>query len=143
MASALAHVKAEWKLFKHDAPGVRFSQHRERMRHRSRKHTAIALAAGITLLVVGFAMLFMPGPGLLGILFGLGLIAASSQRLSRFLDQLEVRARRLGRHTKQRWVALSGAGKASLLLGIGAFVGVAMMVMWKFVVGTYVLALLG
>jgi hypothetical protein len=88
-------------------------------------------------------MLFVPGPGLLAILFGLGLIAASSQRLSGFLDRFEVRGRRLGRHLKQRWVALSGAGKASLLLGIGAFVGAAMMVMWKFVVGTYVLALLG
>lgn len=143
MDGALAHVKAEWKLFKHDSPGVRFSKHRERMQHRSKKAKAAALAAGFILLAGGAVMLFIPGPGLLVILFGLGLLASQSAPLAGFLDRLEVRARRLGRHLKQRWVALSGAAKGSLLLGVGAIVGASMMVMWKYVVGAYVLRLIG
>src|SRR5690349_12986167 len=120
MDGALTHVKAEWKLFKHDSPGVRFTKHRERMLHRSKKAKAAAVAAGCLLVAGGGVMLFIPGPGLLVILFGLGLLAAQSPRLARFLDRLEVRARRLGRHLKQRWVALSGPAKGSLLLGVGA-----------------------
>ena len=143
MASALAHVKAEWVLFKHDPPGVRFRKHRERMLHRSKKAKAAALVAGCILLAGGVVMLFIPGPGLLVIFFGLGLLASQSPRLARLLDRLEVRARRLGRHVKQRWVALSGPAKGSLLLGIGAIVGASMMVMWKYVVGAYVLRLIG
>ena len=142
MAGALAHVKQEWKLFKHDPPGPRFCNHRERMKHRSRTHGVIAVAIGIVLLAGGFVLLFMPGPGIPLIVFGLALIAAHSQRLSGFLDTGECRLRRLGRHTKARWVAMSGASRVSVIVAIGAVVGAAMMVMWKFVVSTYVLDLI-
>lgn len=143
MASALAHVKQEWELFKHDSPGFRFCNHRERMKHRSRWHTVIALSIGVVLEIAGFLLLFIPGPGLLVIFFGLGLIAANSARLASFLDRVEVRARRLAHHTKARWLAMSGASKIGLLLGIGAVLGAAMMVMWKLVVATYAVRLLG
>lgn len=143
MAGALAHVKQEWQLFKHDPPGERFCRHRDRMKHRSRKHAMIAVAIGVLLEAIGFVLLFIPGPGLLAILFGLGLIASQSARLASFLDRVEVRARRIGRETKARWLAMSGASKIGLLLGIGAVIGAAMMVMWKFVVATYAAKLLG
>jgi hypothetical protein len=143
MASALAHVKQEWESFKHDPPGSRFSRHRERVRHRPRKHAVLALSIGILLEAVGFVLLFIPGPGLLAILFGLGLIASHSSRLASLLDRIEVRARRFGRHIRARWLALSGASKIGLLLGIGAVIGAVMMVMWKFVVATYAAKFLG
>ncbi|NVB79560.1 MAG: hypothetical protein HOV81_14280 [Kofleriaceae bacterium] len=143
MAGALASVKKEWELFKHDPPGVRFCRHRARMQNRSRTHTAIALSVGILLVTGGIVLLFMPGPGVLAIFFGLGLIAAQWERLASFLDRVEVRARRLGRHAKARWLAMSGASKIGLLLGTGAVIGAVMMVMWKFVVATYAAKLLG
>ena len=75
-------------------------------------------------------------------MFGLALIAAHSRRLSSFLDRGECWLRRLGRHTQQRWVAMSGATKVSVIVAIGAVIGAAMMMMWKFVVSTYVLDLI-
>lgn len=142
MASAFGHVKDEWQLFKHDPPGLRFSNHRHRMKDRSRTHTAIAVAIGLGLLAGGFVLLFMPGPGLLLIVFGLGLIASQSQRLADWLDHNETRLRRLGHHTMQRWIAMSGAAKVGLIIGMAVAVASAALLVWKLVLGTYVLRLL-
>ena len=142
MASALGHVKEEWQLFKHDPPGLRFSNHRHRMKDRSRKHTALAVAIGIALLVGGFVLLFMPGPGLLLIVFGLGLVASQSERLADWLDRTETRLRRIGHHTMQRWIAMSGAAKVSLIVGMAVAIASAGLLVWKLVLGTYVLGLL-
>ena len=45
---ALAEVKTEWKLFKHDEPGARFRNHRERMKEKPRGHSVVAIAIGIS-----------------------------------------------------------------------------------------------
>lgn len=100
MASAVARVKGEWQRFRADKPGERFANHRERMKDRSRGATFASLAAGFPLLASGFVLLFVPGPGLVLIVFGLALVASESEWLAALLDRAEARMRRLIRRAR-------------------------------------------
>ena len=137
--AVLADVKTEWEYFRHDAPGVRFRNHRERMRHRSKTHSVIALVIGLLLCTAGVVFLFIPGPGLLFIAFGLGLVASHSWRLAFVLDRAEPALRRAGHATKQQWQALPGRAKLGVIVGIAMLAAAVCLAMWKFVVAAYVL----
>ena len=136
---ALADVKREWRHFRNDEPGTRFTNHRERMKHRSRAHSAIALTVGVMLLAGGVVLLFVPGPGLLLIAFGLGLIASHWARLAAVLDRSEPRLRAVGRRAKRRWNGMTGRAKLGVILCIGACAAAGLMFMWRFVVSAYLL----
>ena len=90
---AFAEVKREWRHFRDDEPGERFCNHRERMKHKPRSHSLIALVVGIVLLAAGVVLLFIPGPGSLFIVFGLAMVASHSERLASRLDRAEPRVR--------------------------------------------------
>lgn len=136
---ALADVRQEWKHFRHDEPGERFKNHRERMKEKSRTHSVVALGFGLLLLVAGVVLLFMPGPGLPLIVFGLALVASHSRRLSHLLDRAEPKLRRAGRRSKHRWTAMSGSAKFTIIVALAALTVAALLAMWKFVVSAYLL----
>lgn len=98
----LEGARQEWHCFRDDSPGRRFLNHHQRA-HRSKSKAKAALRAGIgaLLVVAGIVMLFIPGPGLLGILFGIALIAGESKRLASVLDRGEMRTRRWWKRTSQ------------------------------------------
>ena len=136
---AFAEVKREWKLFKDDHPGERFRHHRERMQHKPRGHSILMLAVGIVLVAGGIVLLFIPGPGSVLIVFGLGLIASHSTRLSDLMDRGEPALRRFGHRVVHRWKGMPGAAKLSVITSI-ALLGFALcLCMWKFVVSAYLL----
>lgn len=139
MASALADVKQEWRAFVHDEPGKRFVNHRDRMQHKSRSHSAMSLALGVLLLAGGVVLLFIPGPGLLLIVFGLALVATHSSRLSKLLDRTEPRLRRVGRRVARRWSLMSRAAKAAVIGGALLAVAAFLYGTWTWVVSAYVL----
>lgn len=89
-----AQVSEEWRMFKADAPGERFRQHYARARHASHAARIVRLLIGIVVLAAGIAMLVLPGPGILGTVFGLALIAAHSRWLAERLDRAELAIRR-------------------------------------------------
>jgi len=136
---ALADVKHEWQCFRHDGPGERFTNHRERMQHRSRAHSVLAVALGILLLVGGVILLFMPGPGLLLLVFGLALIASHSRRLANLLDRAEPALRHAARKTRSQWQALPGRAKTGLVIGVAMVAASACLAMWQLVVSAYLL----
>ena len=136
---ALGEVKQEWKHFKHDPPGERFRNHRDRMKDKPKRHSAIAIGFGVLLLAGGVVLLFMPGPGLLFIVFGLALVGSHSKRLSELMDRSEPRLRRLGRRTKHRWQALPGRAKLGVIIGLASFAAAACLFMYEFVVSAYLL----
>jgi hypothetical protein len=137
--NALAEVKQEWKHFRDDRPGERFSKHRERMKKKPRSHNAVALGLGLLLVVGGGVLLFMPGPGSLLIGFGIAVIASHSQKLARLLDRAEPRARRAGGWVKRTWQRLSHPGKVGVVVGLAAVATGSMLFMWRFVVSAYLL----
>jgi hypothetical protein len=139
MASALAQVKHEWRQFRHDEPGERFCNHRERMQKKSRTHAAVSFALGVLLLGAGAVLLFIPGPGLPLIVFGLALVSTHSRRLSHLLDRIEPALRHLGRRIVRGWKALPKLNKAALVTGGLLVVSTFLMATWKWVVVAYIL----
>jgi len=135
----LAEVKDEWKHFKHDHPGERFRNHRERMKDKPRGHSIVMLIVGVLLVVGGVVLLFMPGPGSLLIVFGLALIASHSKRLSELLDRAEPAIRRTAKRLVRRWKAMPGTAKLSLIFALGLLAVAFALGTWKFVVSAYLL----
>jgi type II secretory pathway component PulM len=134
MASAIAEMKHEWRQFRHDEPGERFCNHRQRMQHKSRKHAAVSLALGVLLLAAGTVLLFIPGPGIPLIVFGLALVATHSRRLSLLLDRGEPALRRVGHRIAHRWKAMPKRHKATVVVGGLVVVSAFLMAIWKWVV---------
>ncbi|MFT3697583.1 MAG: PGPGW domain-containing protein [Kofleriaceae bacterium] len=97
-----ARVSHEWRLFKDDAPGERFRHHYARTQQESRAAKFLRLVIGIIVLILGIAMLVLPGPGIVGTIFGLALITAHSRWLAEKLDHAEVRARTWWRRRRER-----------------------------------------
>jgi hypothetical protein len=100
---ALDAMKQEWLRFKHDCPGERFENHRRRMTHAPEWHRVARVVGGVLLVLLGIAMCFLPGPGLLVILFGLALLAGISPWLARRMDHGEPRLRAWGSEAHRKW----------------------------------------
>lgn len=79
-------------MFRDGAPGRRFVEEHDRIEHSTPARIAVA-GLGILLIAGGIVMLFIPGPGLVAILFGLALIATTWRRLAAWMDLGEVRVR--------------------------------------------------
>jgi hypothetical protein len=93
-------LRRQWQMFRADPPGQRFElRHaRHRDRHRGIWHRASVLTLGIVALLIGIAMLVLPGPGLLVIVLGAFLIGEESLGASRVLDRCDLWfSRRLAR----------------------------------------------
>jgi hypothetical protein len=114
----LEAAKQEWHCFRDDDPGRRFSNHHRRA-HRSKSTAKAALRIGIgaLLLAGGIVLLFIPGPGLLAILFGVALVAGESRRLASILDRGEIAAR-------ERWDRTSRPARIAVIAS-GALVAAA------------------
>jgi hypothetical protein len=84
-------MRAQWHLFRADPPGRRFelrhSRHRDR--HRNIWHRVFVMTLGVVAVLMGIAMLVLPGPGLLVILLGALLIGEESLAASRVLDRCD------------------------------------------------------
>jgi hypothetical protein len=139
MAHVLADMKQEWKLFKHDEPGHRFTHHRERMQHRSKVINAIGLMLGIALVAGGVLFCFLPGPGSVLIVFGFALVSARWARMARLMDRTEPKLRHFFHRQQRRWHEMSGKAKLSVMLGLAAVAVAACLFMWRFVVSAYLL----
>jgi UPF0716 family protein affecting phage T7 exclusion len=97
MASRLA---AEWHRFRADSPGERFYNHYEHAQRAPRARRIAQLLVGIILVAAGIVLCFIPGPGLLVMVFGFALLSSMSRSIARALDRIELwLRRRLGRRT--------------------------------------------
>ena len=72
------------------------------------------LIGGSVLAIASLLLAPLPGPGMLTVLLGLGMVAGEFRPGARLLDWGEVRARRLARWVGGVWRA-SAAGKASVV----------------------------
>ena len=101
----------QWKQFVALPSGRRFaSRNRQRrMRPTGLARKILVIGAGCILLVIGAAMLVLPGPGILVMVIGGALIAEESLIAARFLDRCDIWiARRI-----LRWRQRRAARKAS------------------------------
>ncbi len=122
--SVIDRVKKEWRAFEHDEPGERFQHQHDRMQECSRALRVAQGIAGVLLVLAGIVMLFVPGPGLLVMLFGFALLAGLSRTLAKLLDRAEPALRRQGALMRRGWGHLTRAAKAGIAtisaFGMGA-----------------------
>jgi len=131
MASAIAGIRDEWRQFRHDRPGARFRNHHERMRHHSRALVAARTAAGVVLLVVGLVLLFMPGPGVVVIAFGLGVLAGRSKRLAGALDRAEPVVRGWCEAAQHAWRLVPRWLRVVVMVAVAAGIAAAIYAGWR------------
>ena len=96
-------AKRAWREFKNSKPGHRF-QDRYLRRNKNApapfsKIKVFNIAAGIAVMVIGFLLLPMPGPGSILIVLGLGMLGSESFYIARFLDWAELKLREITRRT--------------------------------------------
>ncbi len=124
MASTIDDVKREWRAFKDDEPGARFQHQHDRMQKKARGVRIAQAAAGSLLTLAGVVLLFVPGPGLLVMVFGLALLAGLSSSLAKLLDRAEPPLRHQAQLMRRGWNHLAGSAKVGLvglaLVGLGA-----------------------
>lgn len=101
--------------------------------HGTRAGAVARIALGVLLLVGGIALLFMPGPGLLVMLFGLGLLGGQSEHLAKTLDRVEPVMRRIGRRLVQVWRRRSHRAQAAFVVVAALLCGAAGYSAWKVV----------
>jgi hypothetical protein len=115
-------LKENWRELKGGEPGSRFVDHFERRQERSPSAWKRAL------LLAGLFMMIAPGPGILGIFIGGGLIAQESRTAARVMDWLEVQVRKVTEPAKRAWDRASHPLRVALVaisLIIAAGVGIA------------------
>jgi uncharacterized protein (TIGR02611 family) len=121
----LQRLKKNWQELKDQPPGKRF-EHRYRRIHPSggggglRK--ALFIGGGFVVLAVGVFFLPAPGPGLIVVAIGAGLMAQESLMAARVLDRTEVLLRRLASWGLKSW------GKASVPVKIALIASLALLV---------------
>jgi hypothetical protein len=114
----LKRIKESWHFFRQAEPGSRFIEYYRR-RQKSRQGTTARIASvlvGVIVLAAGLVALVAPGPGILLMAVGAGLIARESERMSRVLDWLELRARSAVHHAFQTWRGASMPLRVLLVL---------------------------
>jgi hypothetical protein len=100
-------MRRNWREFVRDRPGERFMGHYRRLREGgSIKLRAIAVFVGTVLVAGGVVLLFIPGPGLLFLAFGLALFGGESKTLAGWLDRAELPVRRQLGYFRRRWKRL-------------------------------------
>ena len=104
-------LKSHWRALKDSVPGTRCKEFYDRKQEerKSGRHPLsriVHVGIGIALAVSGVVFLAIPGPGLLIIALGLGLVAGEFEFMARLLDRLEVRIRAMIDGLKHRWQTL-------------------------------------
>lgn len=97
--------KETWDKIQDDPPGERFYRqyHRRQEARETVLNRVLFIGVALVFLIIGIIFIFTPGPGLLFIFVGLGLIAQESLWLSKALDKLEVYLRRWVDWGKEQW----------------------------------------
>lgn len=117
-SSMLEKLKQNWHKFEEGTPGERFQQ-RFKRRHRSGQgvwRKALFIGGGLLIMTAGVFMLVAPGPGLLAIFIGAGVIAQESLFAARVLDWTELRLRKLLAWSLGLWRRAPRAAKILLVL---------------------------
>lgn len=129
--AALAEMKHEWRLFKHDRPGERFENHRRRMDKGPAWKKVVFGVAGLVLVAVGIVFCILPGPGSVGIVFGLALLAGMSRPVARLMDRAEPKLRRVARRMLRFWRTRSLGTRVTLIGAAAIAIAFVGYVAWR------------
>jgi hypothetical protein len=89
----MQHFKQQWQQLKASPPGRRFKELQKRRKEHGFQRQPWLPIVGVLLIVIGIALLVLPGPGVIFIIAGLGFLAQEFPFMARFLDATELRLR--------------------------------------------------
>jgi uncharacterized protein (TIGR02611 family) len=114
----------------HARPALIDRLREQRLRHlsRSRFYRVPFALAGFTVLLIGLALLVLPGPGLLVIAVGLGMLALEFAWAERVLERTLARMSRTTEAVRRGNRLLKAVSLAAMLAGVGALVALALYV---------------
>lgn len=122
----LKQSRKYWEEFKEDEPGRRFQDRYERNQQRAKGWFDIRrianLLVGTVLVVVSVFFGWAPGPGMLTLFIGLGMIASEFRPAAVFLDWFELRVRDLWEIARPIWNEASPGERALIVLALAACV---------------------
>jgi hypothetical protein len=97
-------LKQRWDQLRRGQPGTRFERyfHWRQQRRRSHLLRTVLLITGGALIFLGVLLMPAPGPGMLIVLIGAGLLAEESVKAARWFDRFEICARTLLQNLRQR-----------------------------------------
>lgn len=117
-------VRTYWRDLKRGQPGHRFQDRYERAKRERRKggnhwRRIVMFTAGIVCLAIGVVLSVIPGPAIPFFFLAGGLFGTESRLIARFMDWIEVRARKLAAWAKRHWHPLPRTAKIVLMI-VGA-----------------------
>ena len=120
------HTRKQWREFKEDEPGRRFRDRYDRNQKRERGRfdggRLVNLTVGPVLVIFSVFFGWAPGPGMLTLFIGLGMVSSEFRPAATFLDWAEVEARRLWRISQAVWADSSPGERVLILLALVACV---------------------
>jgi hypothetical protein len=115
-----------WEEFKEDEPGRRFLDRYDRNQLRAKGRFDVRrllnVIAGTLLVLVSVFFGWAPGPGMLTLAIGLGMISSEFRPVAVFLDWLELRLRELWWIVRPIWDNASPGERALIVLALAACV---------------------
>jgi hypothetical protein len=125
----LASAKKSWAELERGKPGKRFQQRYERKNPGGKRSwkKVVTLVLGFIVFAAGLFFLPAPGPGMIIVALGAGLIAQASLLGARALDWCELRIRALIKWARGVWESAGTAARAAivaagvLVAGAGAY----------------------
>jgi uncharacterized protein (TIGR02611 family) len=97
-------LKKNWNLFKTSKPGQRFKERYQRLSKKRQKNSTLRsvfnISLGVLIIIIGIILWFIPGPGWATVFIGAAIIAGESIMVARFLDFIEIKARKLMKDRK-------------------------------------------
>lgn len=119
-------IRRSWGLLKSGKPGDRFERfYKNQQEGRSPVRKVVSIVIGVAIVAAGLVLLPAPGPGMLVVALGFGLLAREFLVVARALDWLEPRLRKAVAAGKRLWTRSSMAGRAALVLGAAVIVAAA------------------
>lgn len=105
----------------------RLRERKERHRERGRVYRVSFAAAGFVVLLIGLALIPLPGPGWLVVALGLGMLAMEFDRAERLLEQILRRLDRISEQAAAAGPVQKVVGGLMLVLGAAAGVGAVLL----------------
>jgi uncharacterized protein (TIGR02611 family) len=101
----LENLKQSWRDFVQAPSGKRFQQRFEKQQRSQQTiwRKALLIGGGMLVMAIGLFFIIAPGPGLLVIFIGAGLIAQQSLLAARALDWSELQSRKLADWASGVW----------------------------------------
>ena len=125
----LPKLKQQWTQLKHYPPGQRFRRRYEARRRQEPGRTSLlrhlrVFSIAAVLAVIGFILVFMPGPAIVFFFLAGAVAAEESLTAARLLDWSEVRVRRIWAWARRWWFSRSTAARVLVSVSVGLLTGV-------------------